>query len=70
MALKEKPTSFKVCPGRSLEKRVDACFGAENLRMEKQLEKHSKKVFWRVLRGVAGGSLPLRVGKNGERNNV
>ena len=35
VALKEKPKSFKVCLGRALEKRIDACFGAENLRLGK-----------------------------------
>jgi hypothetical protein len=60
IALKEKPTSSKVRLGKALEKRVDACFGEENLRLEKQLEKHSKKILWRVLRGIAGGVYPLR----------
>src|SRR5204862_8171301 len=48
VALKEKPKSFKVCLGKALEKRIDACFGEENLRLEKTKTAHRKTTVWRV----------------------
>jgi hypothetical protein len=74
IALKEKPTSFKLRLANTLEKLVDACFGEENLRLGKQLEKHSNKTLWRVLQGVARGTYPLHIEKNldlhRKRNNT
>ena len=63
-ALKEKPNSFKLCLTKALEKLVDACFGEENLHLEKQRDQYSKKILWRVLRGITGGVYPLREAKN------
>jgi hypothetical protein len=54
VALKEKPKSFKVSLGKALEKRVDACFGEENVRLEKTKTAHRKTTVWRVNRSLAG----------------
>lgn len=53
-ALKERPRSFIVRLGKALDKRVDACFGLENVRLEKRRNVHHKTSEWRVLRGVRG----------------
>jgi hypothetical protein len=58
LALKEKPTSFKIRFGKALEKRVDTCFGDNNLRLERSKDEHSKVSLWRVVAGSAG-SLPF-----------
>lgn len=63
-ALKEKPRSFSIRLGRALEKRVDACFGQENFRLEKQRDTHHKTSEWRVLRGVRGVNPTATQGKN------
>ncbi len=60
-ALKEKPQSFKVRLGKALDKRVDTCFGENNLHLEKTRNTHSKTSQWRVFAGNAGDtSLPTR----------
>ncbi|GCF07330.1 hypothetical protein KDI_08940 [Dictyobacter arantiisoli] len=53
IALKDKPNSFKVRLGKALDRRVDECFGSENIHLEKMREKHRNLSLWRVLRGVA-----------------
>ena len=54
IALKDRPNSFKVRLAKALERRVDTCFGPDNLHLEHMLDKHSKIGLWRVMRGVAG----------------
>jgi hypothetical protein len=54
IALKDRPNSFKIRLAKALEKRVDTCFGPDNLHLEHMLDKHSKIGLWRVMRGVAG----------------
>jgi primase-polymerase (primpol)-like protein len=54
LALKEKPASFKIRFGKALEKRVDTCFGDNNLRLERSKDEHSKVSLWRVVAGSAG----------------
>ena len=52
---KEKSVkSFTIKLAKALEKRLEACFGADNLRLESKNDKHSKQRVWRVLRVVAG----------------
>jgi hypothetical protein len=48
VAFKEKPATFKVRLGKALEKRIDACFGKENLRLEKAKAPRGNKTLWRV----------------------
>jgi hypothetical protein len=56
MTLKEKPQTFKIRLGKALEKRVDTCFGNNNLRLERGKDEHSKVSLWRVVAGSAGSS--------------
>ncbi len=65
IALKEKPKSFKIRLGKGLEKRVDTCFGIENVRLERARDGHKKLSRWRCLRGVAGS---CSVATQGEKN--
>jgi len=60
MALRDHPKSFKIRLGRALEKRIDTCFGNENLHMERDRNGHEKISVWRVVAGSAGsaGSSP------------
>jgi hypothetical protein len=53
IAFKEKPASFAIKLGRALEKRVDTCYGSENLRIERGKDSHTKGKMWRVSRGFA-----------------
>ncbi|HEX3642544.1 MAG TPA: hypothetical protein VHV10_14735 [Ktedonobacteraceae bacterium] len=53
-SLKEKPNSFKIILSKQLEKRLETCFGDENLRLERTRDKHSKQWLWRVVAGDAG----------------
>ncbi|GHO82982.1 hypothetical protein [Dictyobacter formicarum] len=66
VALKEKPATFSVRLGKALDKRIDACFGDENLCLEKMLDTHHKKSLWRVFAGGAGGSSLPSPGENCE----
>jgi hypothetical protein len=50
----EKPKSFAICLGKALEKRVGACYGADNLHIERRDDRHTKKRMWRVMAGSAG----------------
>ncbi|GHO88047.1 hypothetical protein KSZ_60530 [Dictyobacter formicarum] len=63
-ALKEKSASFKIRIGKALDKRVDTCYGRENLHLEKTLDKHNKKSLWRVFAGSAGSASPLTRSEN------
>ena len=75
MTLKEKPHTFKIRLGKALEKRVDTCFGDDNLRLERGKDEHSKVSLWRVVAGSAGSySFATRVKKapstsSGEEND-
>ncbi|GCE06127.1 bifunctional DNA primase/polymerase [Dictyobacter aurantiacus] len=53
ITLKERPKSFKASFSKALERRVDECFGDDNLRLEKKRDKHRNINNWRILRGVA-----------------
>lgn len=48
-ALKEKPKSFSIVLGKALEKRLEACFGDDNLRIERDVDKKTKAKKWRVV---------------------
>lgn len=66
LALKDKPQTFSVRLGKELGKRLETCFGNENLRLVRRVDSHSKKTEWCVVAGVAGVVPSLRpVGKNG-----
>ena len=56
IALKEKPQSFIVRLGKALDKRIDTCFGVENLHLEKSRNTHTNTCLWRVFSGGAGGA--------------
>lgn len=66
-AFKGKPQSFRIRLGRALEKWVDACFGEENLRLERMMNAHQKTGSWRVMRGVAG-VVPVQSTQNSEKD--
>lgn len=55
-ALREKPKSFKQILGKQLEKRLETCFGDDNLRLERQRDVHNKIAKWRVVAGSAGSN--------------
>ncbi|GHO50948.1 bifunctional DNA primase/polymerase [Ktedonospora formicarum] len=70
-AMKEKPHSFSIRLGRALEKWIDARFGEENFRLEKQVNPHRKLGVWRVLREVAEViSVPYEENSGGEREYI
>ena len=71
-ALKERPTSFKIRLGKALEKRIDTCYGKENLRLERGKNDRKRVGLWRVVAGSAGSaSYPQRREKlEGEENNI
>jgi hypothetical protein len=49
VSLKEKPNSFSIVFGKALEKRLEACFGDNNLRIERDVNKSTKAKKWRVV---------------------
>lgn len=49
VSFKEKPASFSIILGKALEKRVEACFGDKNLRIEREKDSHTKSKKWRVI---------------------
>jgi len=72
VALREKPNSFSIRLGKALEKRIDICYGEDNLRIERRLDKHTKRKEWRVLAGSAGGAPAhsVRETSTGGQNNA
>jgi hypothetical protein len=48
-ALKEKPKSFTIILGKALEKRVETCYGNQNLRIERGRDDHTKAKKWRIV---------------------
>jgi hypothetical protein len=70
MALKEKPRSFSIHLGKALDRLVDTCFGAENLRLEKKRDTHSKTNLWRIFAGSAGSDSPPTQVKILENKNI
>ena len=66
-ALKEKPKSFKIILGKQLEKRLETCFGDNNLRLERIRDKERKQWLWKVVTGGTGGpEYPIYTGKKSE----
>ncbi len=49
ISLREKEKSFSIILGKALEKRLEACFGDNNLRIERGKEGHTKVKKWRVV---------------------
>lgn len=45
-----KPTTFAIRLGKALEKRVAACFGNEDYRIERSTDTHTKHKLWRVVK--------------------
>ncbi|MBA2680226.1 MAG: hypothetical protein H0U76_17745, partial [Ktedonobacteraceae bacterium] len=70
MALKEKPRSFSIRLGKALDRLVDTCFGAENFRLEKKRDAHSKTNLWRIFAGSAGSDSPPTRVKNLEKEKT
>ncbi len=70
MVLKEKPHSFSLRLVKALDRLVDTCFGAENLRLEKRRDSHSRNNVWRISAGVAGVDLAASQEKNCEEQNL
>jgi hypothetical protein len=61
VALKERPASFKIRLGKALEKRIDTCYGQDNLRLERGKNDRKRVGLWRVVAGSAGSaSYPQR----------
>ncbi len=52
----EKPASFPIILGKALEKRLETCFGENNLRIEREVDSHTKQKLWRVVAGSAGSA--------------
>jgi Bifunctional DNA primase/polymerase, N-terminal len=68
IALKEKPQSFSIRLGKALDKRIDTCFGVENIHLEKSRNAHSNTSLWRVFGGSGGSdSIPTRYEKCEEK---
>lgn len=63
-ALAEKPNSFSMILAVQLGKRVQTVYGKDGLRLEKDLDGHSKQKLWRVMRVVAGSSPKRPQGEN------
>ncbi len=69
MALTEKPRSFSLRLAKALDRLVDTCFGAENLRLEKRRDSHSRNNVWRISAVVAVVDLAASQEKNYEERN-
>lgn len=69
MALTEKPYSFSIRLAKALDRLVDTCFWAENLRIEKRLDSHSRNNVWRISAVVAVVDLAASQEKNYEERN-
>jgi len=61
LLLKEKSTSFEICFGLELKKRVNECFGDDNLLLEQKRQTYTKIALWRV---TAGNSRNSRNSRN------
>jgi hypothetical protein len=57
IVLNERPNSLKTRLGQELRKRVNECFGENNLHLEHERDTHRKTALWRVAAGHAGNSL-------------
>lgn len=53
---KEKQKNFNVSLSKQLEKRVDTCFGENNLSLKKERDKDRNTTKWSVVSGGSGGS--------------
>lgn len=54
IALQEKPKVFTMVLSKWLQKRVKTPFGEDNIRIERDEDKHTKMKVWRVFAGSAG----------------